>query len=241
MSDTHEVLARAAVALREEYDGTSEVAELTKRRVVAGARPHSRAASWRTRLVIAVAAALVTSAAWAGATGRLRPVLGALEHIFRAGHEVEPAPPPSPLASPSPVPAPMVTSSASPDAAAEPDVPPPAPPSPTTSREAPPPSTARAAALAVDADAVYRAAHEAHFGKHDYPAALEGWNRYLAVAPNGPYAIEARYNRAIALIRLGRDGEAREALRPFVEGDYGAYRRDEARALVDHLDRRRRE
>jgi hypothetical protein len=86
-----------------------------------------------------------------------------------------------------------------------------------------------------DPDALYRAAHEAHFVRKDPAVALAAWDRYLASAPAGALAVEARYNRAITLVRLGRTAEAIAQLRPFADGDYGPYRRAEARALVDAL------
>lgn len=85
--------------------------------------------------------------------------------------------------------------------------------------------------------ALYRQAHRQHFVDRDYPAALESWNRYLAAGP-GPLALEARYNRAIALAHLRRREEAIEALRPFADGAWGAYRRQEASQLVETLRRR---
>ena len=53
--------------------------------------------------------------------------------------------------------------------------------------------------------------------------------------PAGTFASEARYNRALCLVRLGRLGEAREALGPFARGDYGNYRHAEAAALLEAL------
>jgi hypothetical protein len=47
--------------------------------------------------------------------------------------------------------------------------------------------------------------------------------------------LEARYNRAIALARAGRKREAIVALGPFAAGEYGGYRRDEARQWLDSL------
>ena len=44
--------------------------------------------------------------------------------------------------------------------------------------------------------------------------------------------IEARYNRAIVLLRLGRHAEARAVLEAFARGDYGAFRRADARLLL---------
>jgi hypothetical protein len=37
------------------------------------------------------------------------------------------------------------------------------------------------------------------------------------------------------LVRLGRNQEAKSALEPFANGAYGAYRRSEASALLEHL------
>ncbi len=67
---------------------------------------------------------------------------------------------------------------------------------------------------------------------------LAAWDAYLAAYPRGRYAPEARYNRALTLIRLGRLAEARRALEPFANAPEGAYRRGEARALLDALERR---
>src|SRR5690606_9995452 len=61
-------------------------------------------------------------------------------------------------------------------------------------------------------EARYRAAHETHFVARDWSRALRAWDDYLAAYPKGRFAPEARYNRALALVRLGRRDEAREAL-----------------------------
>jgi hypothetical protein len=84
--------------------------------------------------------------------------------------------------------------------------------------------------------ALYRSAHRAHFQHRDWHAAVLAWERYLAEAPRGRFTLEARYNRALALVRLGRYGEAAAALYPFAEGAYGGYRREDARALLDALE-----
>jgi hypothetical protein len=86
-----------------------------------------------------------------------------------------------------------------------------------------------------DPDALYRAAHQAHFVAHDASAALAGWNAYLAAAPRGRFALEAHYNRALCLVRLGRTDEARRALEPFATGAAGGYRQAEARTLLDAM------
>ncbi|MFT3926676.1 MAG: tetratricopeptide repeat protein [Myxococcales bacterium] len=83
-------------------------------------------------------------------------------------------------------------------------------------------------------EALYREAHRLHFVARDYGAALEAWNRYLRW-PEAPLAVEARYNRALCLLRLGDHAGAREALLPISRGEQGAYRQVEARALLKAL------
>ena len=87
-----------------------------------------------------------------------------------------------------------------------------------------------------DALALYRAAHRLHFVEQNPAAALVAWDAYPANDPGGPLAIDARYDRALCLLRLGRRDEARRALQPFAEGKYGAYRQSDAKALLDALD-----
>ena len=57
----------------------------------------------------------------------------------------------------------------------------------------------------------------------------------VAAADGGALVPEARYNRALCLVRLGRVQEAKLALTPFAHGDYAGYRRAEARALLNAL------
>jgi hypothetical protein len=82
---------------------------------------------------------------------------------------------------------------------------------------------------------LYRAAHRAHFQDQDTLRALGAWNAYLEQNPNGRFALEARYNRALCLVRLGRKDEARAALSPFANGSFGGYREREARELIEAL------
>ncbi|WP_438044795.1 tetratricopeptide repeat protein [Sorangium sp. So ce128] len=86
-----------------------------------------------------------------------------------------------------------------------------------------------------DADALYQAAHRAHFVERNPAAALDAWNAYLAAAPRGRFAVEAQYNRALCLVRLGRKDEARRALEPFAQGALGGYRQAESRSLIEAM------
>ncbi|WP_437774144.1 tetratricopeptide repeat protein [Sorangium sp. So ce1097] len=86
-----------------------------------------------------------------------------------------------------------------------------------------------------DADALYQAAHRAHFVDRNPSAALAAWNEYLAAAPRGRFAVEAQYNRALCLVRLGRTDEARRALEPFARGAFGGYRQTESRSLLEAM------
>jgi hypothetical protein len=79
-------------------------------------------------------------------------------------------------------------------------------------------------------DALYRAGHHAHFVARDPAAALRAWDQYLAVAPQGRFAPEVRFNRALDLLRLERRDEARAALLALRSTGYRA--RDVARLLA---------
>ena len=57
---------------------------------------------------------------------------------------------------------------------------------------------------------------------------LADWDRYLSSYPDGRFAPEARYRRALALARLGRGTEALSAFLWFTDNDEGGYRREEA-------------
>ncbi|MEZ4402320.1 MAG: hypothetical protein R3B06_20005 [Kofleriaceae bacterium] len=84
--------------------------------------------------------------------------------------------------------------------------------------------------------AAYRQAHALHFRGGAPAAALSAWDAYLAAFPTGRFRAEAGYNRAIALVRLGRLAQAIDALAPFAAGDVeGGYRQQAAQALRDAL------
>ncbi|WP_438013507.1 hypothetical protein WMF18_21470 [Sorangium sp. So ce315] len=167
-----------------------------------------------------------------------------------------PAPPqPEPraaeIAPPAPLPAPQLAPSAPPEAAPSPRrapvvaVAPPARASSIAPSAAGPakasqppagdPQAIQRPSAGPDADALYQAAHRAHFVDRNPSAALAAWNEYLAAAPRGRFAVEAQYNRALCLVRLGRTDEARRALEPFAQGAFGGYRQTESRSLLEAL------
>lgn len=79
----------------------------------------------------------------------------------------------------------------------------------------------------------YGAAHVAHFSGGDPRRAVAAWNHYLIRYPHGVFEPEARFNRAVCLVRLGLFEQASASLAPFANGRFGAYRRDEAQRLLD--------
>jgi hypothetical protein len=234
-----DLLTRAARALREANDGSSPDAVSTRRRILGASvlrkkRRRAFAAVW-----MPLAAVLVVSSAWAAVTGRVPRLVAWLRGAPHAPAMAAPRPRPpiDPVESPPP---------------AAPPVPPPATESPgapaSIASTAPPalasPATSTSASRSRrDRDhdhdreeGLYTAAHHAHFVDRDPVAALTAWDAYLAAYPDGRFAPEARYNRALTLVRLGRTDEARAALEPFADGRNHGYRQTEARTLLDALD-----
>ena len=81
----------------------------------------------------------------------------------------------------------------------------------------------------------YGAAHAAHFSGGDPGRALAAWDAYLRRYPHDTFEPEARFNRALCLVRLRLFEQASSALAPFAGGHFGAYRREEAQRLLDWL------
>jgi hypothetical protein len=205
-------------ALRELDGDDHELAGATKLRV---RRSLERGHGMRRHAGIfaALAVLLVASASWALATGKLQtlwrtPVV-AERQVARP-----PAVPSPPL--PPPAPAPQKI-----EAPIELPFEPPAEPVP------PPRSQPHVAAISP----LYRAAHELYFHDADYDKALVAWDAYLAKEPKGQFVVEARYNRALCLIRLSRFQEAHDALLPFANGEVtpAGYRQTEANQLETKL------
>jgi hypothetical protein len=255
-----DLLAEATRALRE-TEGVSELeARATRARVMSGL--HQTRVRRRTRYVflLPIAATFVAASAWGAASGKALLVWASIERMVSISSTAPTSPPGSvthanaatgargvaqpsvasastegpepnaPLATPAPAvendpPRAASSSSAAVVAARRAD-------SPGVAASA---TSAEAQEAADPTLALYRAAHTAHFVDHDPTRALAGWDAYLAAAPNGAFAPEAQYNRALSLVRLGRNSEARSALEPFANGAYGGYRQAEASALLARL------
>ena len=251
MSD--ELLERAAAVLRERYDGASARASATEERMLFASRARASRNKRLPFLAIPLVAALLASTAWGATAGAgLRALLStALRTVIGERASAPPAPAkrhqpaslprasapdPSP---PLPLDPPALATSA-PPAAVELENPLLAARAQPIAPKAAPSNALEPAPLApvaseAELTELYRAAHRAQFASSDPADTLQLWDRYLTAAPNGSLALEARYNRAITLLRLARTAEAVRALEPFARGDYGAYRQPEARALLESV------
>lgn len=264
MSDD-DLLDRATRALRDESRAGPRDLAATRARLLADARRsrvHVLGARARVvRWVVPLAAVLALGTAYAAATGQLRTFFGLgrgrevppTTTVASAPASTGPVTPPGPsivasadtapssapssaastvasaVASTAPSGSASASSAVASGVASAPSV---APPKPSVSAS----NDAHAAAMAADL-ASYRKAHALHFVEKRWDAALGAWNEYLADHGKGTFVVEARYNRAICLVKLGRKADARMALQPFADGVVaGGYRKDEAKALLDALD-----
>jgi hypothetical protein len=247
---TDDQLLEAARALRLARGGASETARFTEEQIMrrVGQSAHRKR---RLYLLLPIAAVLAVSSAWAASAGHWTklgmlwqqiagrtPAAESASHKHAAATASATPTPIAPLAPANAAPAPL-TASSSASAARTASSLRSVPPAPVPSaravldRPAAPSASPPDAVVTPSALDLYQRAHELHFRKHDPAAALSAWNEYLAIAPSGALALEARYNRAICLVELGRRDEAREALLPFARGDYGGYRQAEANALLN--------
>lgn len=100
-----------------------------------------------------------------------------------------------------------------------------------------PATTVDAECVATDAASEARAygrAHQLHFVEAAPARALAAWDDYLRTFPRGRLAPEARYNRALCLVRLGRTTDAERALLAFARAGDG-YRRADAQRMLDWI------
>jgi hypothetical protein len=227
---TYDVLREAVCAVRETSVDAPAAADDTRAWVLATLVERRKRRLELLKFILPIAAVLIASTSWAATSGKLRRVADVLRLREPAAAPSAPAPA---------VATAKVRRAAASAAAAAVDV----PPAPPQEEEAP--AVARAPTSAPNvgdeadrAQALYAAAHRAHFVDRSWSAALVGWDRYLAAASRGRFATEARYNRALCLLRLGRRSEAKIALEPFASGRFGRYRQTDARALLDALEGR---
>jgi hypothetical protein len=231
---TSDELLKAATGALRRFGDEQQNGDATRARVLAGlaARKRRRRAFGTTLLVLVLA--LTASTVWASASGRLPAIWNAAVELVKPAaprpraraHEAKPVvvAPPAPVVTP---PAPVVVT----------------PPAPVV--VAPPARVHHHATKAPeidddDADVraetdLFKVAHQAHFVTRDPAAALVAWDRYLSAAPAGRYALEAKWGRALCLVRLGHHDEAVAALQFFADGVHGDYRRREAQQLMDAL------
>jgi hypothetical protein len=80
--------------------------------------------------------------------------------------------------------------------------------------------------------ALYAAAHDLHFKRHDMRAALDAWNRYLAASPNGRLAPEARFNRLVALVKLEHWDDAAREIATFTDASFRPRDIERLRAVI---------
>ena len=255
-----DLLDEAVSALRDSETASEAEAKQTRADILNGLRRTRVQRRTRIAYLLPIAATFMVASAWGAASGQARALWSSVEHVFSssAPSAAPPVKKSSPLANATPPaePTPTPTPPLGAEAARVSNAPEAAPP--RVSNEAPLavhplPVTAALPSAAISAAkgltsaqssatpsddpalALYRAAHTAHFVDHDPARALAGWDAYLKAAPNGVFAPEARYNRALSLIRLGRIAEAKRALEPFAQGQSGGYRQQEAQDLLSRL------
>ena len=234
MSDEEkDTLAEAFAALRGENDGESDAAAETRRAVLLKAANKRRRKLIIARVALPIAAVFAISTAWAAATGRLPKRVTELLGLER---EQQTRWAPVPVTTRELPPPPVATTVTTVEKPPIEDTPFTTPPAVPSSAPKPPPPKPSASVAAIDPEErLYKVAHESHFVDRDWNAALTAWDAYIAAHPKGRFAPEARYNRALALIRLGRKDEAKTALAPFADGTMGGYRQREARELLDAM------
>lgn len=229
-------LLRATRALKHKYRAAERDAERdaeARERVLDATSQGMRRRRVSRFILVPIAAAFVSLATWAAASGLTRLFSEAPPPATTpsAASATSSAAPPLALAPPSALAPPPAASSAEPSHAA-PAI---ALIAPTGAASVVHSTASASAKNGAEEDRLYAEAHAAHFDAHDDARALTAWDAYLARSPSGRFAPEAKYNRALCLIRLGRRDEARVALEPFANGAFGAYRQAEAEQLVKAL------
>jgi hypothetical protein len=210
----NDLLDRAVLALRDET-GSWEDGIITGQRIEAVWLQRRARRRVFHRLAAVAAATLVLGGAALAATNlarRARLAKLGLVPVKTAHPEAPPLPVPPPAA---PAASPPMADASVPAVAVRP--------------------VSAPASVADPATSAYAAAHRAHFVDRNWSQALALWTRYLRLAPRGPLAPEAHWNRAISLIRLDRLDDAAADLQPFIRGRWGSYRQSEARQLLESI------
>jgi hypothetical protein len=221
-------------AIRAPDGDEPELAAATQLRVRRSLETRARVRHQLAGILTAIAILFVGTVSWALATGRV----AAMWQPARSPSRIEPPVVP-PVRSSSVPRAPSIAIAPAPVIGPETVAPPePAPVAPVPAPVAPVPviPTRRHPARAADEpafEALYRSAYQLHHHGGSPTATLTAWDAYLAAEPEGRFVIDARYSRALILIKLQRYADARVALLPFARGDVEAgYRQAEATKLL---------
>ncbi len=232
-------------AIRAADGDDADLAAATQLRVRRSLESRARSRHQLVGVMTAAGILLGGTVSWALATGHVA-ALWSPPPPAPAVHETlaptpAPAPPPrrgqtrvtvpAPVPLPEPTPEPVIARMSEPA---------PAPaPSPETIPVEPPRRPRAVRAPAGPVEGLYRRAHEMHFHGGDARLTLAAWDAYLAAEPAGRFSIDARYNRALILVRIGRYAEAHAALLPFARGEVSpaGYHQREAEQLVERLAR----
>lgn len=248
-------LDKLARALAAEHDGAHIAPDATRARIMQQLQSERRKKRLRLVCFAPLLGVGIGSTAFAAAGTDLPAALAWVPALFAADEISEDVPkkalaPSRSDRAPAEVATPATSSIPSADAAAvEPVAVEPAPAVPLPLPAPRPLAVPSAAALSASPEvpapapsaqtdmglAAYRQAHDAQFKAADFRTALAGYRRYLAEHPSGVLAAEANYNSALCQLRLGQTEAARRSLMPFAQGTYGAYRQEEARALLEAL------
>jgi hypothetical protein len=223
-------------ALRARGSSDEELADATRIRLRRSLETRARTRMRAVRALVIAGIVLGATGAWALSTGRA----GALWSRIAGDDKPEAAEPAHQISMRLEESVRANRSSVAPTGPAQlavPDAGWPEVPATTLPAPVPRPAPTRPAAKPLPIDPLYRAAHELHFRGRDHAATLAAWDAYLAAEPAGRFVLEARYNRALVLVRLDRYADARIALEPFARGEItpAGYRQREATAILDRI------
>jgi hypothetical protein len=249
MNDRKLSLSSALAAYAGATSGEHLDARLVRARILRTTQAPRRRSLRRFSFVLPLAAAFVASAAMAASHPGVRSVVVMRFEALLGTAPALPRPAPAsarnrvvPFVAGSRAPVPVSSAGLDPDSStpiAVDDLPL-APPTASVSDKSPNLPAIPSSAAQIDPQlAAYRAAHRTHFDSGDAKAALSAWDSYLSEFPDGSFVDDARFNRALCLIRLGQLAAARAALSAFANAPAGSYRQVEAESLLSGLDAHR--